>query len=748
MNEHIRGRREEFHFNNCVIRSDTRELLRDGVVQKVERRAFDLILYLLRLEGRVASKDELLEHVWGNKYVSDSVIAQSIMKARKAMGISGKEPGPIKTIHRVGYRFVGDVRQVACPAGHGEAREPLCARARILWLPTECEQTPPDLSWVRYGLISVATQLLQSHGVGIVSVGESIHLYESSPMERTVEALSLQLRTPGTELGVVSSRLVPVGGEYRLEWQMHLDGTRSANSVTGRSPAEMALMAAQDVSMRARLHALQLAPATPDASFWKELENLIALAESLHLTEQLAPLLAPSVAHAHCPARALAEFLWIQAQRADPQAPALAAALTERARRTEEDEYAGWAELCLALYHLHALQPDRARQHALQALPVVRRHAIGPFRPRALLLASHILASLHLEEEAGALLCEADQLIAQNPVSHMVCAAQRQRCELAHLDRQGAAPAPLLASALASARHMGYQAPAAWLEIYCGLQCCAAGDFDQCHQHLHAALVASEQGGATLAHIHAVLQMGSFMARTEDQGGLEQCLVRLAHARLRDAPLGVAAWRWLRARHLMLTGRPHEALPLAEHAMHELADLGIWWSEDNWLFVVQVALTSGNRTAAQHLVARLQARQQRRPHALLRATALATQGMLCSFDGEPAPALHLFEQAHELARHAVLAHVLLFGLVWLALVNGRRPTPSQLSGCGHWCDRTQAGRHVRAAALRAFQWQAERRQREPALAWGTGTDHAVPMVSEAAEPPAHPAHTACLPMPV
>ena len=74
MTEKLRTWREDYHFANCVIRCDTRELLRDGIAQKIERRSFDLILYLLQLEGRVASKDELLfTHIDGlTRFAADT----------------------------------------------------------------------------------------------------------------------------------------------------------------------------------------------------------------------------------------------------------------------------------------------------------------------------------------------------------------------------------------------------------------------------------------------------------------------------------------------------------------------------------------------------------------------------------------------------------------------------------------------------------------------------------------------------
>lgn len=727
MNERIGAWREEYHFDNCVIRNDTRELLRDGIAQKIERRTFDLILYLLKLDGRVASKDELLEHVWGNRYVSDSVIAQSIMKVRKALGITGKEPGPIKTIHRVGYRFVSEVRKVihtSNPMGPtGRDKVP----PRILWLPTECPSSPAGLSWARYGLISVATHILQSQGVSTVPASEAIGLYESIEADDPVHVLSSRLLAQGADLGVVGSRLSGLREQYRLDWQLYLDGVRSANSVRGDSPAEMALMAAQEIALLARVRSALLVPPEQDPRFWVDLDQLMSLAESLNLMEKTAPLLARCVHLAQCPLRVLAEYLWLLAQRMDPTTPALAERLVLRAHQTGEAAYEGWARLCLSFLHLYARQPGRAREQAVGGLTIVRHHAPHELLPKALLMMSHVHATTGQHGEAQMLLYEADQLIGKHPVGNLSCGMQLQRCELAYLGMEIAAPGQPFLEALTSAQRLGFQVSVAWLEVYCGQQCCASGDFDKCRLHMDAALVASEQSGATSANIYANLQLGCFFARTGDQGGLEQCLARLADPSLRDAPLGTAAWRWLRARHLLLTGHAPDALPLAEQAMGELVDLGVWWSEDSWIFMTQLALMSGNRSVAQHMLGHLEERRQQQPVTPRRATILAVQGMLAYFDGEQALALALFEQAHELSRHTLMAQVLLWGLVWLALMNGRQPAQAQQSAAGHWGDRTLEGRYVQSM-VKNRHWATA--LRHPVLVLGTGTDHAVPLASD------------------
>lgn len=736
---------EEFHFDNCVIRSDTRELVRDGVAQKIERRSFDLLLYLLKLEGRVAGKDELLEHVWGNRYVSDSVIAQSIMKVRKALGISGKEPGPIKTIHRVGYRFVGDVRHTKSSSDANESSGRSDGPPRILWLPTECPSTQVGLSWVRYGLISVASHILESQGVPTFPVGEAIRLYESTDSDEPVHAIAARLFAQGAEVGVVGSRLSAVHDEYLLEWQLHIGGMRGANSVMGESPAELALMAAQEIALAVRVQAAQPVPPEPDARFWEELKHLLSLAEAIQQMDKLAPLLAHCVDLAQCPLRVMAELLWVLAQRTDPLTPGLAERLIQRAHQTGEAVYEGWARVCLACFQRYTRQPGRARAQASEGLDLVRLHASGSLLPRALLLASHIQATLGEHTEAQALLQEAYQLVAQHPAGNLANSVRLQRCELACLGAGIAAQGQPFAAALTSAQRLGFQTSVAWLQAFCGLQCCAMGDFDPCRQHLDASLIAGEQSGETRVHIYAILQIGNFFARIRDPHGLEQCLARLGDPALREAPLGTATWRWLRARHLLLTGHASDALVLTEQAMGELCDLGLWWPEDSWIFVAQVALMSGNRGVVQHLLGQLDKRRQRHPASARHATFMAVQGMLAYFDGEQSEALALFQQSHELGRHTLMAQVLLLGLVWLLLVNGQQPTAAQLSASGHWSDRTREGQHVQAMMKRHVHWGATVFQQT--LMLGTGTDHAVSLVADTGDADLV-RYAECLPLPV
>jgi TolB-like protein/Tfp pilus assembly protein PilF len=84
-------------------------LERDGKSCALEPQVFDLIVYLIEHRDRVVTRDELLDNLWQGRIVSESAINARIKLARKALGDDGKQQRFIKTIHRRGYQFVGEI---------------------------------------------------------------------------------------------------------------------------------------------------------------------------------------------------------------------------------------------------------------------------------------------------------------------------------------------------------------------------------------------------------------------------------------------------------------------------------------------------------------------------------------------------------------------------------------------------------------------------------------------------------------
>lgn len=85
------------------------ELHRGGECVSVEPQVFDLLLQLIENRDRIVTRDEIIEKIWKGRIVSDAAVSSRIKAARQAVGDNGKAQSLIKTIHRRGVRFVGDV---------------------------------------------------------------------------------------------------------------------------------------------------------------------------------------------------------------------------------------------------------------------------------------------------------------------------------------------------------------------------------------------------------------------------------------------------------------------------------------------------------------------------------------------------------------------------------------------------------------------------------------------------------------
>lgn len=87
------------------------ELRVAGLPVEVERRALEVLLYLLRHAGEVVSKEELLREVWAGRVTVDKVLPNAINKLRRALGESNAPY--LLTQARIGYRLDGPIGRTA-----------------------------------------------------------------------------------------------------------------------------------------------------------------------------------------------------------------------------------------------------------------------------------------------------------------------------------------------------------------------------------------------------------------------------------------------------------------------------------------------------------------------------------------------------------------------------------------------------------------------------------------------------------
>lgn len=78
----------------------------DGQPLDLTRREFDLLAFLARHPGRVYSREELLERVWGPEFMGTArTVDQHVAQLREKLQEDPKLPRFLETLRGVGYRF-------------------------------------------------------------------------------------------------------------------------------------------------------------------------------------------------------------------------------------------------------------------------------------------------------------------------------------------------------------------------------------------------------------------------------------------------------------------------------------------------------------------------------------------------------------------------------------------------------------------------------------------------------------------
>ncbi|HZH33796.1 MAG TPA: transcriptional regulator, partial [Pyrinomonadaceae bacterium] len=98
----------ENSFAGFDLNAESKVLRRGGAIVPLPPKAVELLIVLLNNRGEVVSKNELLETVWKDTFVEESVLSNNIYILRKTLSELGAGENLIQTVPRRGYRFVAD----------------------------------------------------------------------------------------------------------------------------------------------------------------------------------------------------------------------------------------------------------------------------------------------------------------------------------------------------------------------------------------------------------------------------------------------------------------------------------------------------------------------------------------------------------------------------------------------------------------------------------------------------------------
>lgn len=249
----------QYRFGRFRLNPHARELLDGDERVTLPVSTIDSLIYLIEHRDRPVGRDELAAAVWGRADISEVSLSHAIMRLRKRLGDTGNEQRAIRTVPRLGYRWVmdGTIEEdvdttrtptdvpiasvdeptpVEAPRGASRMRiaafaaiaivaalsvamllhapsseriEPLPHGAIVLPATIDASQ---DATWVRLGLMDLVASRLRRGGVA------------TTPSETVV---ALAKRTDAFERSAFPEALIvrPNAAASRGRWTVRLDAT-------------------------------------------------------------------------------------------------------------------------------------------------------------------------------------------------------------------------------------------------------------------------------------------------------------------------------------------------------------------------------------------------------------------------------------------------------------------------------------------------------------------------------------------
>jgi TolB-like protein len=165
-------------FEDFFLDSEGYALKKGETAISVEPQVFSLLLYLVENRDRLISKDELIEHVWDGRIVSDAAITSAINLARRAVADDGRNQAVIRTFPKRGFRFVAKVTEFqdekSAPSDAAAPPHSGTGHVSLAVLPFENLSNDPEQEFFCDGVVeAIVTDLSKLTGIAVIARNSS-----------------------------------------------------------------------------------------------------------------------------------------------------------------------------------------------------------------------------------------------------------------------------------------------------------------------------------------------------------------------------------------------------------------------------------------------------------------------------------------------------------------------------------------------------------------------------------------------
>ena len=163
----------QYNFGPFHLDADQHLLTGNGQAIALPPKCFDLLCLLVNSPGQLLEKDGLIRTLWPETFVEEANLSNLIALLRKALGDSPAAAQYIRTVPKLGYRFVAPVNNLCTPSGEPQRghREPSQRPIRILVFPFRRGLGISDVEHLAYSLPeAISTTLAEMNMFTVRSV--------------------------------------------------------------------------------------------------------------------------------------------------------------------------------------------------------------------------------------------------------------------------------------------------------------------------------------------------------------------------------------------------------------------------------------------------------------------------------------------------------------------------------------------------------------------------------------------------
>lgn len=98
-----------FKLGKWLVEPDHCRVTAGSTQHQLELKSMEVLVYLARQSGQVVDSDQIIEHVWHGRPMSENPVYKCIAKLRKALSDDPDKPTFIQTIPKRGYKLIHSV---------------------------------------------------------------------------------------------------------------------------------------------------------------------------------------------------------------------------------------------------------------------------------------------------------------------------------------------------------------------------------------------------------------------------------------------------------------------------------------------------------------------------------------------------------------------------------------------------------------------------------------------------------------